>query len=162
MNSQIELSESVTLVRKLIDRTREGKLKWQLAEPSLGFAGHTDLPDESDQATRFSARLLDPNQQVVIGERENRILEFSLIEHDPRWSDQSVFTAIVCFDPPLVPDKTVLQVSVEKDPSYGYDTQEEADLSVLLMNLYELARRSTYQIDASIGKAINYLDELAG
>jgi hypothetical protein len=66
------------------------------------------------------------------------------------------------FDPPLAPDKTVLDVSVEKDPSYGYGTQAEADLSKLLANLYELARRSAYQIDGSVGKAISYLDQLAG
>jgi hypothetical protein len=59
------------------------------------------------------------------------------------------------------PTKTVLQVSIEKNPSYGYDTQEELDLSKLLVNLYELARRSAYQIDASVGKAISYLDKLA-
>jgi hypothetical protein len=162
MNSRIELTESVTLARKLIERTREGKLKWQLAESSLGFAGRTDVPNEADLATRFSAQLLNPNQQVVIGEREDGTLEFSLIEHDPRWSDQSIISAIVGFDPPLAPDKIVLQVSIEKDPSYGYDTQEESDLSILLANLCELARRSAYQIDASVGKAISYLDELAG
>jgi hypothetical protein len=65
-------------------------------------------------------------------------------------------------DPPLKADRTVIEVSIEKAPSYGYDTQEEADLSTLLVNLYELARRSAYQIDASVGKAISYLDQLAG
>ncbi|HVC47705.1 MAG TPA: hypothetical protein VND90_10700 [Terracidiphilus sp.] len=161
MNSQIELTESVTLVNKLIDRTRERKLKWQVAEPSIGFAGHSDTSDETE-IIRFSAPLLDPGQQAVIGKRKDGFLEFSLIERDPRWSDQSVFSAIAGFDPPLAPDRTVLHVSIETDPSYGYGTQEEADLSKLLANLYELARRSANQIDASVGKAISYLDKIAG
>jgi len=162
MNSQIELTESVILANKLIDRTRERKLKWQVAEPSLGCAGRPDTSAESVELDRFSAPLLDPGQQAVIAQRTDGFLEFSLIEQDPRWANQSVLNAIVGFDPPLSPDKTVLQVSVEKDPSYGYDTQEESDLSKLLVNLYELARRSAFQIDASVGKAINYLDQLAG
>jgi hypothetical protein len=162
MNSNIELTESVTLVTKLIDRTRERKLKWLVADPSLGFAGHANTPDGPVERNRFSAQLLDPSQQALIGQREDGFLEFSLIEHDPRWEDQSVITAIAGFVPPLTPDRTVLNVSIERDPSYGYDTQEEADLSKLLANLYELARRSAYQIDASVSKAISYLDELAG
>ena len=152
----------MTLVSKLIDRTLERKLKWQVAEPSLGSAGNSDKSVESVELNRFSAQLLDPSQQAVIGQREDALLEFSLIEHDPRWSDNSILTAVAGFVPPLVPDRTVLQVSIEKDPAYGFDTQQVADLSKLLANLYELARRSAYQIDASVGRAINYLDQLAG
>jgi hypothetical protein len=162
MNSQIELTESVTLVSKLIDRTRERKLKWDIAEPSLGFAGNTDTSVEPVELDRFAARLLDPSQQAVIGQRDDGFLDFSLIEHDPRWQDQSILTAIEGFVPPLVPDRTVLRVCIERDPSYGFDTQAEADLAKLLANLYELARRSAYQIDSSVGKAINYLDRIAG
>lgn len=162
MNSEIEFTESVTLARKLIDRTRERKLKWQIAEPSLGSAGRPDASAEPAELNRFSAQLPDPSQQAVICAREDGILDFSLIEHDPRWGEQSILTAIAGFDPPLIPDRTVLRVSIERDPAYGFGTQEEADLSKLLLNLYELARRSAYQIDASVSKAISYLDELAG
>ncbi|MGA2539649.1 MAG: hypothetical protein ABSF53_26815 [Terracidiphilus sp.] len=162
MNSQIELAESITLVSKLIDRTRERKLKWQLADPSLGFAGNKDTPVETGEVSRFSAPLLDPSQQAVIGQRENGLMDFSLIEHDPRWQDQSILTAIAGFVPPLVPDRTVLQVSIERDPPYGFGTQAEADLAKLLANLFELARRSAFQIDSSVGKAISYLDRIAG
>ena len=162
MNSQIELNESVTLVSKLIDRTRERKLKWQIAEPSLGYAGHqVDVSSSFVGETRFATQLLDPNQQAVIGQREDGILEFSLIEHDPRWEDQSVSTAINGFDPPLISDRTVLKVSIEMDPPYGYDTQEESDLSKLLVNLYELARRSAFMIAGSVEKALTYLDKIA-
>jgi hypothetical protein len=162
MNSQIELTESAVLVNKLIDRTLERKLKWQVADPSLVVAGHSEVSTDSVELERFSAQLLIPSQQAVIGQRKDGFLEFSLIQRDPRWSDSSIAAAVLGFDPPLAQDKTVLQVSIEKDPSYGYDSKEEANLSKLLVNLYELARRSAYQIDASVGRAISYLDELAG
>lgn len=146
MNSQIELTESVTLVNKLIERTRERRLSWKARTPI-----------ESNETSGFSAQL-DPSQEAVIGQREEGFLEFSLTEHDPQWSEPM---AGLLANDTWLPTRTVLQVSVEKDPPYGYDTQEEADLSKLLVNLYELARRSAYQIDASVGKAISYLDKLA-
>jgi hypothetical protein len=146
MNSQIELAESVTLVNKLIDRTRERRLTWRVHPPT-----------ESNVTSCFSTQL-DPSQMAVIGQRDDGFLEFSLIEHDPKWSEP--MAALLAKDT-WSPTKTVLQVSIEKDPSYGYDTQEESDLSKLLVNLFELARRSAYQIDASVGKAISYLDKLA-
>jgi hypothetical protein len=137
----------------LIDRTRERKLTWK-ACPSA----------EPDEEPRFSAQL-DLSQEAVIGQFEddfeNGFWGFSLIEHDHRWTENSIMTAISGHVPPLIPDRIVLQVSIEKDPPYGYDTQEESDLAKLLVNLYELARRSAYQIDASVGRAISYLDKLA-
>jgi hypothetical protein len=152
MNSQIELTESVLLVNKLIDRTRERKLSWK-----------ERISIESNKSSEFYAQL-DPSQEAVISQLEHNIniLEFSLNEHDPRWSESPVAGSLCHLpDNTWLPNRTVLQVSIEKNPPYGYDTQEESDLSKLLVNLYELARRSAYQIDASVGKAINYLDKLA-
>lgn len=146
MNSQIELTESVTLVNKLIDRTREHRLSWK-----------TRTPIEPNDTSGFSAQL-DPSQEAVIVQHEDGFLEFSLTEHDARWSQPM---AGLLANDTWLPTRTVLQVSIEKDPPYGYDTQEESDLSKLLANLYEFARRSAYQIDASVGKAISYLDKLA-
>ncbi|WP_420237980.1 hypothetical protein ACOBR2_20710 [Telmatobacter bradus] len=162
MNSQIEMSESAALASKLIERTRERKLKWEVANPSLGFAGKSDNSDEPVESDRFAAQLHDPNMQVVIGQIAKEFLVFSLLERDPRWSDQSVLTAIGGFDPPLAKDKIVLKVSVEKDPSYGYDTKQEQQLATLLIDLYEHARRSALKIDASVEKALSYLDRIAG
>ena len=162
MNSQIELSESTTLASKLIERTQEKKLKWQIADPSLGSAGHPKTSDEPVELNRFSAQLLDPGQQAVIGQREDGFLQFSLIEHDPRWSSQDFLTAVVGFEPPLAPDKTVLEVSIETNPSYGFDTKQEKYLASLLVDLYGLARRSALRIDANVERALSYLDRLAG
>lgn len=146
MNSPIELTESVTLVNKLIDRTKERRLTWQ-----------AEAAAESDKAYRFSANL-DPSLKAVIGYGENQTLDFCLIEQDPR---KNKFNPLHNYDPPLAADRTVIEVSIEKDPPYGYDTQEESDLSKLLVNLYELARRSAFQIDVSVSKALTYLDKLA-
>ena len=161
MNTQIEFAESVTLVRKLIDRTRETKLSWQLADASLGLCGINTTSTESEVTRRFAAQL-DSGQYAVVGQREDGVLDFSLIEHDSRWEDNSFATKVLGFNPPLSPDLTLIRVSIERDPPFGFDTQEESDLSKLLVNLHELARRSAFQIDAGVGKAISYLDQLAG
>ncbi|HZB89241.1 MAG TPA: hypothetical protein VE291_11320 [Terracidiphilus sp.] len=147
MNSRIELTESVMLVRKLVERTQERKIAWKETKAV-----------EAQETSRFSTQL-DPSQEAIISCPEDGAFDFSLIEHDPRWSFPR---AAILADETWISTKTVLHVSVEKDPPYGYDSQEEADLSILLVNLYELARRSAYQIDASVGKAISYLDRIAG
>ena len=162
MNSQIELDESAKLACKLVERTRERKLGWEIAEASLGFCGHQEPSDKPADLDRFATQLLGSVQQAVIGQRENGMLVFSLIEHDPRWSSQSVLGAIAGFDPPLVPDKVVLEVEIDKDPPYGYDTTQEQDLAALLIDLYGLARRSALKIDTSVEKALSYLDRIAG
>ncbi len=59
------------------------------------------------------------------------------------------------------PDKEVLSVSVEKDPSFGYETVDEKQLAGLLIDLYKLARRSALKIDGSVEKALSYLDRIA-
>jgi hypothetical protein len=64
-------------------------------------------------------------------------------------------------DEPTNPDNDVLRVSIEKDPSFGYDTADEMRLNGLLVDLYALARRSALKIDGSVEKALNYLDKLA-
>jgi hypothetical protein len=77
-------------------------------------------------------------------------LAFSLIEFDPR---ATLLTSAA--------DKEVLSVSVEKDPSFGYDTVEDKQLAGLLIDLYKLARRSALKIDGSVEKALSYLDRIA-
>jgi hypothetical protein len=150
MNSQIELTESVTLVNKLIDRTRERKLTWKARTPI-----------EPNGPSEFYAQL-DPSQEAAIRQLEDDTLKFSLTEHDPKWTEPPVAGSLGHLpDDTWLPTRTVLGVSIEKNSPYGYDTQEESDLSKLLVNLYELARRSAYQIDASVSRAISYLDKLA-
>jgi len=85
-------------------------------------------------------------------------LAFSLVEFDPRWVDQ--LNALAA-SKTLTSDKVILSVSVEKDPSFGYDNADEMRLSGLLVDLYELARRSALKIDGSVEKALSYLDRIA-
>jgi hypothetical protein len=59
------------------------------------------------------------------------------------------------------PDQEILSVSVEKDPSFGFDSPSERELSRALVDLYSLARRSALKIEGSIQKALTYLDKLA-
>ena len=148
MNSSIEMTEAVKLADKLIARTREGRLHWEVA-------GSTDLWG----ATAFTTTLegnLKATVSIVKPEQDTQIA-FSLIEFDPRRYERIARPG----DEPTNPDKDVLSVSVEKDPSFGYDTADERNLARLLIDLYGLARRSALKIDGSVEKALTYLDRIA-
>jgi hypothetical protein len=150
MNSSIEITEAVKLAEKLIARTREGKLPWEADGTLRGMSGTTDY---SGAATAFTTTLegnLKASVSIVKPEQDAQ-LAFSLVEFNPRAT--------------LLPrgesDKDVLSVSVERDPSYGYDTVQEKQLAGLLIDLYGLARRSALKIDGSVQKALTYLDKIA-
>jgi hypothetical protein len=147
MNSSIEISEAVKLARKLIDRTREGRLPWE-ANLLPMMAPHTDLSGATAFTTTLEGNLKAKVSISRLGQDEQ--LAFSLIEFDPR---ATLLTSAA--------DKEVLSVSVEKDPSFGYDTVEDKQLAGLLIDLYKLARRSALKIDGSVEKALSYLDRIA-
>jgi len=105
----------------------------------------------------------------IVKPEQDTQLAFSLIEFDPRrvtsiagiLYDKSPMPPAIRGNESLNPDKEVLSVSVEKDPSYGYDTPDERNLARLLIDLYGLARRSALKIDGSVEKALTYLDKIA-
>lgn len=148
MNSSIEIAEAVKLVDKLIARTREGKLPWEAAGIMRTIKGSTDLSG----ATSFTTALEGNLKATVSIEKpeQDTQLVFSLVESD---LGRTLLTG--------GPDKEVLGVTVEKDPSYGYDTKEEKQLAGQLVDLYRLARRSALKIDGSVEKALSYLDKIA-
>jgi hypothetical protein len=157
MNSSIEITEAVKLADKLIARTREGKLAWEASGVML-----MALPTDPSGATAFTTTLegnLKAKVSIVnLGQDEQ--LAFSLVEFDPRRIDGHDLISIV-HDESLSSDKDVLSVSIEKDPSFGYDTVEDRHLAGLLTDLYRLARRSALKIDGSVEKALSYLDRIA-
>lgn len=149
MNSSIEIVEAVKLAEKLVARTREGKLRWEAVEILSSKIGNTDLSG----ATRFTT-VLEGNLTATVStvnRGQGELLAFSLVESDPRLS-RIAGSEI---------EKDVLSVSVEKDPSYGYDSVLEKQLAGLLIDLYGLARRSALKIDGSVEKALSYLDRIA-
>jgi hypothetical protein len=87
---------------------------------------------------------------------QDEFLAFSLVEFDPRGHGSALLASV-----DANPDKDVLSVGVEKDPSFGYDSVEERQLAGLLTDLYGLARRSALKIDGSVEKALSYLDRIA-
>jgi hypothetical protein len=147
MNSSIEISEAVKLARKLIDRTREGKLPWEADGILRSIVATTDLSGATAFTTTLEGSLKAKISVNRLGQDEK--LAFSLVEFDPRASLNSI------------PDKEVLSVSVEKDPSFGFDTMDEKQLAGLLIDLYKLSRRSALKIDGSVEKALSYLDRIA-
>jgi hypothetical protein len=148
MNSSIEISETLKLARKLIDRTREGRLPWEADGILRNMVGTTDSSGATAFTTTLEGNLKAKVSISRLGPDEQ--LAFSLIEFDPR-------AALIN----STPEKEVLSVSVEKDPSFGYDTVEEKQLAGLLIDLYRLARRSALKIDGSVEKALSYLDRIA-
>lgn len=148
MNSSIEIAEAVKLTFKLIDRTREGRLTWEADGILRSMVGPTDISG----ATAFTTSL-EGNLKATVSTKQGQDeqLAFSLVEFNPR---RTLLTG-------GEPDKEVLSVSVEKDPSYGYDTVQEKQLAGLLVDLYGLARRSALKLDQSVEKALSYLDRIA-
>ena len=155
MNSSIEIAEAVKLARKLIDRTREGKLHWA-SEQDVTTAESNDK--DASREKSFSI-VLEGNLKAIVSNlvlgRED-LLAFSLVELDPRWLSPiaAMLTAESCAD------RKILDVGLERNPSFGYDTEDERKLAGHLVDLYALARRSALKIDGSVEKALKYLDNL--
>jgi hypothetical protein len=143
MNSSIEVVEAAKLAQKLLDRTLEGKLSWEISYEGLlrpiNVSGEPDM-----SATRFSTRL-EPN----FGARVSR------------FGSNVAFVLVLDPEAELLVEKKLIDLTVEVDPSYGYDSREEKNLASLLVDLYTVARRSALKIDASVEKALSYLDQIA-
>lgn len=146
MNFSVEMKQTATLAKKLIARTQEGKIAWE-AKPLIMMSAVT--PDVF-KSTRFVAFLENALSATIIFEEKDKLafISFLLIER----VDADLMTAR---------EKELLSVRVDVDPPYGFDTAEQKQLSKTLVELYELARRSALKIDASVNKALEYLDKLA-
>jgi len=90
---------------------------------------------------------------------QSSTFDFTLVEFDPRF--ESEIDALVAGES-RIPDKTVLDVSIETNPAYGYDTIEEKKLAESLRDMLVLARRSALDVNSSMQRALSYLDKIAG
>ena len=152
MNSSIEIAEAAKLAQKLVDRTAEGKLPWEAAG-ALSMAMVS--PESAFSATRFATRL-EPNLKATVGKNGSDHLVFSLIENVESSGAGSPLAI------PFLREKSLIDITVEADPPYGYGSPQEKHLTGLLVDLYGLARRSALKIDTSVEKALSYLDRIAG
>ncbi len=155
MNSSIEISDSLNLAHKLIDRTRDGKVSWEPRGMLMKAFSQTDVSGATAFSTTLEGNL---RAEVSLSKRnQDELLEFSLVEFVPSAiTPTSNLLAHVS-----TPDREILRVSVEKDPSFGFDSTSERELSKALVDLYSLARRSALKIEGSVQKALTYLDKLA-
>jgi len=152
MNSSIEIIDSLKLVDKLIDRTRDGKVSWEASEILQMAFTPTDISGATSFSTTLEGNL---RAEISLNSRNKEdSLAFSLVEFVP--GGTTLLTSMTS-----KPDKEILSVSVDKDPSFGFDTQAERELSKALVDLYSLARRSALKIEGSVQKALTYLDKLA-
>ena len=149
MNSSIEMNQSFTLANKLMARTQEQKVVWN-ADSAMNPLTRESATINECTSSRFLTQLENGLQAKVSLEQLSKIcsVTFSLVEL-VQVGDMS----------PI--EKELLAVRVDVDPPYGFDTAEQKQLSKTLVELYELARRSALKIDASVNKALEYLDKLA-
>jgi len=119
--------------------------------------GATDMSGATAFSTTLEGNLKAEVSLTKSGREE--LLAFSLVEFDP--SPRNQLAGMMGIDKPFTPDKNLLSVSVEKDPSFGFDSPSERELSKALVDLYGVARRSALKIEGSVQKALTYLDKLA-
>lgn len=152
MNSSIEIAEAIKLAEKLIARTNEGRLVWKTSGT---------MAEEGWGAAHFETTLEGNLRASVSEEGDGQRLRFSLLECAP--SSESILAGILGGPAtvPQDPEKVVIDVSIEKDPSYGFDTPNDKHLAGLLMDLFGLARRSALKITGSVERALTYLDRIA-
>ncbi|MGD0892106.1 MAG: hypothetical protein ABR923_11265 [Terracidiphilus sp.] len=153
MNSSIEIIDSLKLAHKLIDRTRDGKVTWEVSVSRNLLMALT--PADLSEATSFYTTLEgNLRAEVSLIQEPEELFKFSLVESFS--AGGTLLSGMI-----LNPDKEILSVSIEKDPSFGFDSPSEKELNKALVDLYSLARRSALKIEGSVQKALTYLDKLA-
>ena len=130
-NTPYAISESSSLVAKLIARTEENKIGWK------------EGPYSSASTESFEAEL-EGDVKVSIS------------------SDQEGMSFAVALRRMVGPDRMLLSVYLEHDPSFGYDLPGESELHESLLQLQELARRSALSVDQNLANARDFLERLAG
>jgi hypothetical protein len=129
-NTPYAISESSSLVAKLLARTEEGKIEWTEG----GFI-HTGLET-------FDAALEGDLKVSISSDKEG-------VAFDVRLTNR------------IGDERRILYVSLEHDPSFGYDLPGESELYESLIQLHELARRSALKVDQSLANARDFLERLA-
>jgi hypothetical protein len=59
-------------------------------------------------------------------------------------------------------ERSILDLSLEHDPEFGYQAPVEAPLYRKLIRVHDLARRSAFKIDQNLASTRHYLESLAG
>jgi hypothetical protein len=133
-NTPYAISEASSLVIRLLARTEENKITW---------IDRSDFFSSPTAPEVFEAEL-EGDVKVSIS------------------SDQSAMTFSVALKHMVGGDRLLLSVSLEHDPSFGYDLPGESELHDSLTKLHELARRSALKVDQNLANARDFLERLAG
>lgn len=133
-NTPYAISEATSLVVRLLARTEENKIVW---------SDRSDFLLSPADAETFEAEL-EGKVKVSIS------------------SDRSALTFAVTLKNMVGGDRQLLSVSLEHDPSFGYDLPGESELHDSLTKLHELARRSALKVDQNLANARDFLERLAG
>jgi|GEM_PF-2232958 len=145
MNTPYERSESRTLINKLFELTKSGKIQWSNIPLSLLF-GLAENPRMAVGTKQYATPLEDRLEASVW--INNRAAGFRLIEKE-------VFSLIGQPSSEGIPECELLSIMIEHehDPELGPDY-------VALMGLIELARRATDKVEPKVDRAKQYLDRL--
>jgi hypothetical protein len=80
-----------------------------------------------------------------------------------RVSSNTLFVSLkVLIQDSAAQERTILDLSLEHEPEFGYQAPVEEPLYRKLIRLHELARRSAFKIDQNLANARHYLASLAG
>jgi hypothetical protein len=132
-NTPYAISEASDLVFRLIARTEENKIAW---------SDRTDFFSSPEAPETFEADL-EGDVKVSIS------------------SDKSTMMFAVALKRMVGGERQLLSVSLEHDPSFGYDLPGESELHDNLVKLHELARRSALKVDENLANARDFLERLA-
>ena len=133
-NTPYAISEASDLVVRLIARTEENKIIW---------SDRSDFFSSPGAPETFESEL-EVDVKITIS------------------SDKSEINFVVALKRMAGGDRQLLSVSLEHDPSFGYDLPGESELYVNLFKLHELARRSALRVDQNLANARDFLERLAG
>lgn len=133
-NTPYAISEATDLVTRLLARTEENKITW------------------SDRSDFFSS----PGVPEVFEAELEGDVKVSIS------SDQAAIAFAVVLKRMAGGDRLLLSVSLEHNPSFGYDLPGESELHDSLAQLHELARRSALKVDQNLARARDFLERLAG
>ncbi|MGH9604232.1 MAG: hypothetical protein ACRD3N_00895 [Terracidiphilus sp.] len=148
MNTAYDMTESATLITKLLRLTRDNKIEWT-QKTSIG------LPEMGQYQTTIDGDL----RSLVWS--TNKAAGFRLSEKVPvppvpARADVvvGVLGSIAKMAGP--PERDLIAISIDHD-----DGSSRGELYVNLMSLLELARRSADKIEPKIERLKEYLDKLA-
>ena len=110
---------------------------------------------EEDKILWQESACSSPDSEVLETELKDKVIV--------RVSSNTLFVSLkVLIQDSAAQERTILDLSLEHDPEFGYRAPVETPLYRKLIRVHELARRSVFKIDQNLANTRQYLASLAG